>query len=79
MDGTEHELTRRARRFGNRLAGRYNRPVFFVDERLSSDEAERQLTERTPNAERTGRAHKEAIDAIAAQLILQSWLDQRTP
>jgi putative Holliday junction resolvase len=75
MDGTEHELTQLARRFGNRLAGRYNRPVFFVDERLTSDEAGRRLAEEG----RGGRAHKGAIDAVAAQLILQSWLDQQSP
>lgn len=74
MDGSEHEVTRAARRFGNRLAGRYNLPVFFVDERLSSDEAERLLA----GAGRGGREHKEEIDRIAAQLILQAWLDQQT-
>lgn len=72
MDGTEHDLTRAARRFGNRLSGRYNLPVFFIDERLSSDEAERQLVSEG----RGGRQHKQAIDQIAAQLILQNWLDQ---
>lgn len=71
MDGSEHELTARARRFGNRLAGRYNLRVFFVDERLSSDEAERQLAAE-------GRAgDKSAVDRLAAQLILQAWLDQQ--
>jgi putative Holliday junction resolvase len=79
MDGTEHDLTRAARRFGNRLAGRYNRPVFFVDERLSSDEAERQLADQVPKGGRAGRSHKQAIDAVAAQIILQSWLDHHTP
>ncbi len=73
MDGTEHELTARARRFGNRLAGRYNLRVFFVDERLSSDEAERLL------AAEGHKGDKGAVDRVAAQLILQSWLDQQTP
>jgi len=73
MDGTEHELTARARRFGNRLAGRYNLRVFFVDERLSSDEAERLL------ATEGHKGDKGAVDRVAAQLILQSWLDQQTP
>ena len=72
MDGAEQEMTRAARRFGNRLHGRYNLPVFTVDERLTSDEAERLLAE-------TGRSagDKEAIDALAAQLILQTWLEQQ--
>ncbi len=71
MDGTEHELTARARRFGNRLAGRYNLRVFFMDERLSSDEAERLL------AAEGRRGDKEDVDRVAAQLILQAWLDQQ--
>jgi len=40
MDGSDHELSRRARRFGNQLHGRYNLPAHFIDERLSSLEAE---------------------------------------
>lgn len=72
MDGSEHEMTRAARRFGNRLNGRYNLPVYTVDERLTSDEAERLLAEEG----RGGRQHKAEIDMLAAQLILQAWLDQ---
>lgn len=69
MDGTEMEMTRLATRFGNRLRGRYNLPVFAVDERLTSAEAELLLREggRRPD--------KGAVDQVAAQLILQSWLD----
>jgi len=67
MDGTEHERTARARRFGNQLAGRYNLPVHRVDERLTSYEAELELRAQGKSGE--------ALDAVAAQLILQSWLD----
>ena len=68
MDGSEHELTQAARRFGNQLAGRYNLPVEFVDERLTSVEAEaRQVRPPRPGD----------IDKIAAQIILQDWLDSR--
>lgn len=67
MDGTEHERTARARRFGNQLAGRYNLPVHRVDERLTSYEAEQALRAQGKGGE--------ALDAVAAQLILQSWLD----
>lgn len=69
MDGSEHELTARARRFGNQLAGRYNLPVHFVDERLTSVEAEQQLRA-------AGRRGKQDIDPEAARLILQTWLDE---
>ena len=70
MDGTEHEMTLAARRFGNRLAGRYNLPVYTVDERLTSVEAEAEL------ADRGRRYTKEDVDKLAAQYILQAWLDQ---
>lgn len=69
MDGTEHERTRLARRFGNRLHGRYNLPVFMVDERLTSVEAEALLAASGVPAE-SGET-----DRVAAQLILQAWLD----
>jgi putative Holliday junction resolvase len=35
-DGTEHEMTQKARRFGNQLQGRFNLPVEWVDERYTS-------------------------------------------
>ncbi len=38
-DGAEHENTRRARKFGRQIAGRFKRPVFEVDERYSTTEA----------------------------------------
>jgi putative Holliday junction resolvase len=72
MDGTEHEVTTAARRFGNQLAGRYNLPVETIDERLTSIEAEGILAE-------TGhmRPSKSDVDKLAAELILQTWLDER--
>jgi putative Holliday junction resolvase len=71
LDGSDHEVTRLARRFGNRLRGRYNLPVYTIDERLSSAEAEALLAAR-------GRFDKEAVDKVAAQVILQSWLEQQS-
>ena len=71
LDGSEMELTHLATRFGNRLRGRYNLPVFTVDERLTSAEAEMQLREAG------NKLDKGAVDPVAAQLILQSWLDQQ--
>jgi len=66
MDGSESELSHRAQRFGNQLHGRYNLPAHFMDERLTSLQAE---------AELRGRAHKKAdIDKVAAKIILESWL-----
>lgn len=74
MDGSEQELTQRARRFGNQLKGRYNLPVEMVDERLTSYEAEQLLRQRSYSG--AGHIDQQQIDQLAAQLILQSWFDQ---
>jgi putative Holliday junction resolvase len=76
-DGSEHEITHAARRFGNQLSGRYQLPVYWVDERLTSAEAERILTQQR-SAGRRKSVKKEDIDSMAAQLILQSWYDQKS-
>jgi putative Holliday junction resolvase len=72
MDGTEQPVTDAARRFGNQLKGRYNLPVEMMDERLSSHEAESLLDQ---GSARKGKRLNQPIDDLAAQLILQSWLD----
>lgn len=64
-DGAESEMSRLAARFGRRLAGRYNRPVHTIPELLSSVEAEQRLREGAPA--------KAGLDAVAAQVILESW------
>jgi putative Holliday junction resolvase len=71
LDGTAHEMTMRCRRFGKQLSGRFRLPVLFVDERLSSVEAEGLLRGRS-GSNRNG--HR-SIDAVAAQVILQSYFD----
>lgn len=73
MDGTEQEMTQKARRFGNQLKGRYNLSVEFADERLTSDEAEHLIQQNTKHST---KKDKKQIDAVAAQLILQSWMSQ---
>lgn len=70
--GDEHEMTRRARRFARRLEARFRLPVEFADERLSSVAAESTLRE----IGRGGRKHKQAVHALAAKIILQSYLDE---
>lgn len=67
MDGGEQPMTEAARRFCRQLAGRYHLPVYEADERLSSREARQRLGRGADRS--SGR-----VDAVAAQLILQSWL-----
>ncbi len=69
LDGTEHEMTARSRRFAHQLEGRYRLPVELVDERLTSVEAERGLK---PGRDKAAKAR---IDAEAARIILQDWFE----
>jgi len=69
LDGSESNLLPRAIKFGNRLNGRFHKPTYGMDERLSS----RAASERLAN---TGQRQNEKIyiDDIAAQIILENWL-----
>ena len=61
MDGSKSEMSQKAHKFSRRMSSRYNIQSEMFDERLTSFEA---------------REHEEKthIDAIAAKLILESWL-----
>jgi putative Holliday junction resolvase len=62
-DGQPHANTEAIARFARRLHGRFQLPVAFVDERLSSYAAS-----EDPDTRRVG------LDAVAARLILETWL-----
>jgi putative Holliday junction resolvase len=70
MDDTESELSARARKFANRLHGRFGVKVEMVDERLSSFEAKSEVMERGGSR----NYKKNPVDSIAARVILESWL-----
>jgi len=70
-DGTPHEMTARARRFAHQLEGRTGLPVVQVDERHTTELARSALQADG----RGGREHRALRDAVAAQLILQAYLD----
>ena len=70
-DGTPHEMTRLANKFGERLVRRFNLPVAYADERLTSLDAEARLRETGRNS----KSAKPLLDAVAAQLILQTWFE----
>ena len=71
MNGAEHGLTRRCRRFARQLEARFRLPVRLVDERLSSAAAEEALRA----VGKGGRKHKLHAHEVSAQIILQSYLD----
>ncbi|NIC06343.1 Holliday junction resolvase RuvX [Billgrantia bachuensis] len=76
MDGTESEMSTRARKFGKRLYGRYGKPCEMVDERGSTREAK--AIAREKGLLRPDRSYRdEGVDGIAAVLILESWFARR--
>ncbi|MGD0463340.1 MAG: Holliday junction resolvase RuvX [Tepidisphaeraceae bacterium] len=76
MDGTRGPAARQAVEFGQRLFARAAKKVIFVDERLSSFQAEQDLTARRRGGEKiTRKAKKRRLDALAAAQFLQEFLD----
>ena len=72
-DGTEHEMSRRSRRFARRLEGRFGIKTELVDERYTSVDASAALRETGIR----GKKQKPVLDQVAAQLILQTFFDRR--
>jgi putative Holliday junction resolvase len=70
MDDKEVDWSAQIHRFGRQLEGRFRLAVHLIDERLTSIEARRQLAE-TPGGRSVDR---DAVDAVAAALILETWL-----
>ncbi|VAW45091.1 Putative pre-16S rRNA nuclease Yqg [hydrothermal vent metagenome] len=66
LDGSEQALTQPARKFGQRLSGRYHCPIYYMEEQLSSIAAESRQLKQTH------------IDDHAAQIILENWLEAHT-
>jgi putative Holliday junction resolvase len=73
--GEESEWSRAVRQVGDALASRTGLTVHYVDERFTSARAQRAV--RSIGLPRGKREEKERVDAAAAVLILQAWLDRR--
>jgi len=71
LNGSESTQTTKARRFAEKLASKTRVPVFYIDERLSSRQAERDLIGMGVRRER----RRETVDSVAAALLLQTALD----
>ena len=78
MDDSLGPQARQTISWGRALQARVGKPVVFVDERLSSFDAEQQLIARKRGGERiTRQDKKQRLDAIAAATLLQEFLDGR--
>lgn len=76
LAGAETEWTATVREFAGKLQARAGVPVDFIDERLTSVQAERAV--RNSGLKRSDREQKHRIDAAAAVLLLQNYLDRIT-
>ena len=74
MDGTEGDRALLTRRFGELLREKSGLDVIYVDERLTTVSAERMLIDADVRREK----RKKVIDKIAATIILQSYLDDKS-
>lgn len=72
-DGTPHDMSARARKFAQRLEARFRLGVALIDERYTTEAA----TSALAGAGVGASAHKPVRDQVAAQIILQAYLDQR--
>ena len=73
LDGSPNDMTPRVEQFARRLESKTSLPVALQDERLSSREAESRLAVR----DKDWRSRKAKLDAAAAAVILQDYLDER--
>ncbi len=71
MDGSDSDMAQRAKKFTNRLHGRFQLPCEQMDERLSSFEAKQLASEDGQWRDYS----KNPVDSIAAKLILESWFN----
>jgi putative Holliday junction resolvase len=73
LDGSPNDQTARVRKLAELLADEIATPITLQDERLTSHEADELLAQR----EHDWRKRKQQVDALAAALILQDFLDHR--
>jgi putative Holliday junction resolvase len=72
MDGTEQTITELSRQFAHELETRFSKPVYLVDERLTTREACAQLFEKRGYK----GLDKGSVDKRSAVIILEAWLQQ---
>lgn len=72
MDGSVSEMSRRASKFARRLNGRFHKPSYTQDERLSSFEAKGEVMRH--HGQRDFGQY--SVDGLAACIILESWMEQ---
>ena len=77
-EGAETNLSTAAREFGTELASRFARPVYYIDETLTSRVAERLVAEATPAGKRMIGRQQGLRDQVAAELILNTFFNEQS-
>ena len=77
-EGAETNLSTAAREFGTELASRFARPVYYIDETLTSRVAERLVAEAPPAGKRMIGRQQGLRDQIAAELILSTFFNKQS-
>ena len=78
MDGSEPKFAGCVREFGKQLQCRFELPVDFVDETLTTDFADAIIRETTAPGKRITKRRKSVRDQLAAELILKTYLHEYT-
>lgn len=73
MNNSEGPRAEASKNYGSKLSKRYQLPIIYQDERLTTLQAERMLVEQ---ADVSRKKRKKVIDKLAAQLILQNYLER---
>jgi putative holliday junction resolvase len=76
MDGTKQVITIKCEKFGKEIEKRFNIPVFFTDERLSTWEAKQTLSSNTRDNNKLKKKDFSDLNALAAKILLEQWLQQ---
>ena len=74
MNNTEGPRGEKSREYGKMVEDRFHLPIDFIDERLTTVQAERMLIDE---ADVSRKKRKKVIDKIAAEMILQNYLDAK--
>ncbi|PMD68309.1 Holliday junction resolvase RuvX [Companilactobacillus nuruki] len=74
MNNTEGPRVEKSREYGTMVEQRFHLPIDFIDERLTTVQAERMLIDE---ADVSRKKRKKVIDKIAAEMILQNYLDAK--
>ena len=78
-DGTESEFSLCAREFGRQLHFRFELPVDFIDETLTTDFADALIRATTQAGKRITKRRKSVRDQLAAEIILKTYLHESIP